>query len=60
MHQSIMQHHMSVGWVVLSMMASRFLKTLACRAQCPGAKAEAVPLDLAQHGGQQLSEDPGM
>ena len=36
-------------------MASRFLKTLecrvlkarACRAQCPGAKVEAMPLDLA-------------
>ena len=29
------------------MVASRVLKALACRAQCPGAKVEAVPLDLA-------------
>ena len=29
------------------MVTSRFLTTLACRAQCPAARVEAVPLDLA-------------
>ena len=43
---------MTVGRIVLSMMASRFLNTLSCRAQCPGARVEAVPLDLALHGDQ--------
>ena len=37
---------------MLSMTANRVLRTLACRAQCPGARAEAVPLDLAPHDGQ--------